>query len=213
MRANQAIGSRSAMQPFWESAYKSGDETATFGPPSAEVVALAAALPRCASVLDVGGGDGRHALYLARCGFDVRAIDVSAAAIAKLARLAEAAGVAVWAEVADMREGIPEGVYDLVIAHGCLHLIERGEWAVVLEAIQARTRAGGYNVVAVFTDALEAPADLAAWHVGLFREGELVEWYKGWELIEVRSYILEDEHPGGIRHRHPINKVVARKPG
>jgi hypothetical protein len=47
--------------------------------------------------------------------------------------------------------------------------------------------------------------------VGLFREGELFEFYADWDVLLKRSYILEDEHPGNVSHRHPINQVVARK--
>lgn len=71
---------------------------------------------------------------------------------------------------------------------------------------------GGYHVMAVFTNALEAPQDLRQWNVGLFNERELFTIYRDWHVIEKKNYILEDEHPGGIRHRHPINKLVAQRP-
>ena len=102
--------------------------------------------------------------------------------------------------------------YDLIIAHGCLHLLEREHWRLLLDQIRRCTSRGGYNVIAVFTDTIEPPEDLVEHTVGLFREGELFEPYDGWDVILRRSYVLEDHHPGGNRHRHPINKIVARKP-
>ena len=48
--------------------------------------------------------------------------------------------------------------------------------------------------------------------VGLFREGELLEYYKDWEVLESRSVEFQDEHPGGIRHKHALNAVTAKKP-
>ena len=89
----------------------------------------------------------------------------------------------------------------------------RADWASVIDRMQAATAARGYNVVAVFTDQLVPPSDLKPFMLGLFREGELLARYRGWRVEQSRSYVLEDEHPGGIRHRHPINKIVAQKPG
>lgn len=77
--------------------------------------------------------------------------------------------------------------------------------------MKANTKAGGYNVVVAFTDAVPPPDDLKEFHVGLFREGELFDLCDDWQIVQKRSYILHDEHPGGIKHRHPINKIVAQK--
>ena len=44
---------------------------------------------------------------------------------------------------------------------------------------------------------------------GPFKEGELARIYAGWRQEQATSYVLEDEHPGGVRHRHAIDKVVA----
>lgn len=197
--------------PFWESSYRLGDEASTFGPPSAEIVALAKELDGGARVLDLGCGDGRNALHLARNGFRVTAIDMSEAAIGKLTRSARKAKLSIRTDVADMRAfRFPED-YDLIVAHGCLHLLTRPEWNRVIARMKEHTNPGGHNVVAVFTDRLPPPPDLEPFHLGLFREGELFEHYRDWEILQARGYLLEDEHPGGIRHRHPIDKLVAKR--
>lgn len=66
-------------------------------------------------------------------------------------------------------------------------------------------------MIAVFTDEIQPPAEMVELTLGLFREGELFERYEGWDTILKKSYIREDHHPGGSHHRHPINKIVARK--
>lgn len=197
--------------PFWETAYSEIDGASAFGEPAAELADLVQLLPPQASVLDLGCGEGRNALYLARQGFQVTAIDISAAGIKKLEHLARQCGLAITAEVQDMRDFAFEQHYDLIVAHGSLHLVEREHWQPLIERMQAHTREGGYNVVVVFTDIIPPPDDLKEFHVGLFREGELFAFYQDWDVLLERSYILEDEHPGNIRHRHPINKLVARK--
>ncbi|MBP2658642.1 MAG: hypothetical protein H6Q69_1674 [Firmicutes bacterium] len=48
-------------------------------------------------------------------------------------------------------------------------------------------------------------------HLGLFQDGELAELYSDWDIELYQSYFFVDEHSNGIKHRHPINKIVARK--
>ena len=197
-------------EPFWEEAFSRLEAVDTFGGPAGELVSLADLLPDGPSVLDIGCGEGRNALYLAGRGCAVTAIDLSAAGIAKLKHFARRKGLQVTAEVQDMRRYDFTRKFDLIIAHGSLHLIRREHWASLNRRMKANTSAGGYNAVTVFTDALPPPEDLKDFHMGLFREGELFDFYSDWQIVEGRSYVLSDEHPGGIRHRHPINMIVAR---
>jgi tellurite methyltransferase len=152
-------------------------------------------------------------LFLAERGFDITAVDISEHGIRKLRSLAAQRGLKVRAEVADMRSYQLNREFDLIISHGCLHLVERTAWQGVLERIKNHTTAGGYNVVAVFTDRLAPPPDLEAFCIGLFRERELFTFYQDWHIQAQQSYTIHDEHPGGIRHTHLIDKVVARKVG
>ena len=69
--------------PFWENEYKN-NKTFVFGKPSKEVVDSVPYLKKGARILDVGCGDGRHAIYLAKLGFKVDAFDLSKNAIEKI---------------------------------------------------------------------------------------------------------------------------------
>jgi len=196
--------------PFWEHAYQNLNES-TFGEPSPEIVRLADTLPRTSKVLDLGCGEGRNALFLAEYGFDVTAVDISECGISKLQSLASNHSLAVRTQIEDMRSYVFDVDFDLIISHGCLHLIERWEWQELLQRFKSHTLPGGYNVVAVFTDQFAAPPNLEKFCLGLFHEGELFAHYSDWEITLRKTYVINDEHPGGIRHTHPINKVVARK--
>jgi tellurite methyltransferase len=198
-------------KPFWEQTY-TDPATNTFGQPSEEIQQMVELLPPRASVLDLGCGEGRNALFLANKGFDVTAIDISVAGIRKLRKLAEEAKVSICSEIADMRDYTFTTLYDLIISHGCLHLVERSVWFGLVQKIKQYTKPGGINVVVVFTDRLPPPDDLKDFCIGLFREGELAQLYADWETFLSKSYTFEDRHPGGFTHIHPANKVVMKKP-
>ena len=196
------------IRPFWEETYRDLNAD-TFGKPSEEIFRLARTLPKDSSVLDMGCGEGRNAIFLAGQGFQVDAFDISEAGIAKLLKVGADRKLNVNAWVEDITTFQFTKSYDFIISHGVLHLIQRDDWQQIIPRIKQFTRAGGVNVMAVFTDEIPPSEDLAPFTKGLFREGELAEWYADWQIEYSESYVIEDEHPNGIKHRHPINKVVA----
>ena len=200
-------------RPFWEESYKRTGSADTFGggKPSAELYRLVNRLPRGAKVIDLGCGEGRNALFLAENGLNVTAVDISDPGIDKLRHLADRKGLLVVTEVQDMREYIFKDTYDLIVAHGCLHLIEREYWMSLLDKIKTHTNPEGYNVIAVFTDKIPPPDDIKEFTVGLFHEGELFRFYEGWRIILKERYVFDDEHPGSLKHRHAANKLVAQR--
>lgn len=202
-----------AQKPFWESAYSDPSGADPFGSAAKELIDLLPHLSQGSAVLDLGCGEGRNALCCARAGMRVTAVDISAAAISKLSSKADSAGLALQAHQSDVADFPLSDTYELVIAHGVLHLIEPPARDQILQAMQNSTSQGGWNIAAVFTDEIPPPDDLRDVCIGLFKEGQIFSAYTGWHVSMERSYILEDEHPGGIQHRHPVNKVVARKPG
>lgn len=207
-----------ATEPFWEEGYRTNSRP--FGPPSLEILELLDRLPRRAGVLDLGCGDGRDAIPLARAGHRVTAVDRSRWALAALRRAAVREGSSIEDEEplgievveADLSTMCPLDDYDLIIAHGVLHLLPPEERDSLMERMKKHTKPGGWNVIAAFTDRIPPPPDIAALCQGLLEEEELLLRYGDWEIDAFRSYTLEDRHPAGITHTHPINKLVARRP-
>lgn len=200
-------------KPFWETAYlKSGTPTAfNAGKPSLDVVDVLENRLSKGSVLDLGCGDGRNALYAACLGYDVTATDISEAGIDKLKRLAEEMNVSINATVEDMRAFKGDKSFDVIITHGCLHLLAREEWKKVLDNILVATAPNGFNITVVFTNTVPAPPDMEPFFKGLFNEGELYEYYSDWIIHYKESHIFEDDHDGGIHHAHAVNRVIAQK--
>ncbi len=93
-------------------------------PPSEPSVFLtdrAALLPAGGRALDLAGGGGRHAIWLARRGFDVTLADISDVACALARERADAAGVALDVRRVELGvEPLPAGLFALVLSHAYL---------------------------------------------------------------------------------------------
>lgn len=97
----------------WDSRY-AGAEQVWSGDPNGALVAETAGLP-AGRALDVGCGEGADAVWLARRGWDVTALDVSAVALDRARRLAEQEGVQVrWLSSGLLDAPLPPGGFDLV---------------------------------------------------------------------------------------------------
>ncbi len=84
--------------------------------PNAWLTGLERWLPRCGRALCLGEGEGRNAVWLARRGLTVTAVDFAPAALARAAALAAEAGVALTLVEADLsRWTPPAAAFDLVV--------------------------------------------------------------------------------------------------
>lgn len=202
--------SREYLKPFWEEEYQNMDRS-TFGKPSAEVVDIVPCLKDGARILDVGCGDGRHALYLAGLGFDVDAFDISENAIHKVNFLKEKYNLSINTSVCDAFGFDFSHTYDLVIIHGVLQFVERSKQAEMIQLLKDWTAKGGYHIIALFTDAEPVPDDLKDVMVGVFREGEIKDYYTDWDIEMFETKKFHDEHENGVKHCHAMNKIVAKK--
>ena len=103
---------------YWDARYAAGDQLWNEGP-HPEVVALVTTLSRERATpgraVDLGAGDGRHAIWLARAGWVVTAVDYSAQGIARACGHAREAGVEVDWVVADVAQWAPSELVDLVL--------------------------------------------------------------------------------------------------
>jgi SAM-dependent methyltransferase len=95
--------------------------------PSRMVTDLESWMPRSGRALDLAGGTGRHAIWLAQRGLDVTLVDVSDVALAIAREHARAAGVAIAIEARDAEtDGLPRGPWDLILS---VHYLQRSLFA------------------------------------------------------------------------------------
>jgi SAM-dependent methyltransferase len=98
----------------WNERYAGTDRLFT-DRPDETLVELASGLPP-GRAIDVGAGEGRNSLWLARKGWSVTAIDVSEIALTRLADLARDEHLLIMTEVVDMNEFLERGErFDLVV--------------------------------------------------------------------------------------------------
>ena len=101
-----------------------------------------------ADVLDIGCGQGRDALFIARLGHHVVGVDISQTGIAQLLEDAHAEGLSIEGVVADLREYEPEGEFDVVVIDRTLHMLDLDSRQVILERVCRCTRNGGFILIA-----------------------------------------------------------------
>lgn len=207
-----------AQQPFgafWEKGYRDG-EVSTMGGPNHDIVEILPLLPAKARVLDLGCGEGRNAFYLATRGCEVTAVDRSEAGIAKLCELAAQVDLPITGVVADLNDYVVEGTWDLVMAHGVIDYLDNARWRELLHEVKDATAPGGINAYTcmLFTDRHPAPPEFgSAGFKHSVAPGELRAFYDDWDLVRHDRYVKWDQHPGIPIHCHPVDKVVARRPG
>lgn len=98
-------------------------ERNALGLPAPQVLAALHRLNAPADVLDLGCGQGRDALPLARAGHRVLAVDMAASGLAQLAKDAETEDLPIICQQADLAGYRPDGRFDLILADRVLHMM------------------------------------------------------------------------------------------
>jgi tellurite methyltransferase len=121
------IGDRERWNEKWR--HRAGELV----PPSSFVLAANGLLPTRGRALDVAGGAGRHAVWLARRGLDVTLVDVSDAGLDRAAARAASAGVSMRVLRADLDgDELPGGAWDVILVH---HFLCRTLWPTLAAAL------------------------------------------------------------------------------
>ena len=115
----------------WNSRYEEQD--ATLDAPSDFLLSIADLLPASGRALDVAGGAGRHALFLARRGLHVTLVDISEVALAQVRRIAEDQALSLQTIAADLEtDPFPAGSWDLIF---CSFYLQRSLFTAFRETL------------------------------------------------------------------------------
>jgi SAM-dependent methyltransferase len=132
----------------WDARYSERDELWS-GRPNGRLVAEVAGLPP-GRALDIGCGEGADAIWLARRGWTVTAIDISDVALSRARAAADRTGVAVeWLCGDALQMALPAGSFDLLSLQ--YPALPKAAGDVALRALLDTVRPGGL-LLAVYHD-------------------------------------------------------------
>ncbi|MFA5997148.1 MAG: methyltransferase domain-containing protein [Candidatus Paceibacterota bacterium] len=140
-------------------------------------------LIKSGEVLDIGGGEGRNALFLADAGFQVTLIDLSRVGVEKFKKEAKKRNLVVRSHIADIVEiGVIQS-YDVIVVSYVFQHITDFAARKVIEQMKEKTRAGGFNVVSVLTAEGDFYNENPSTKNFYPKPNELKEIYNDWEII------------------------------
>lgn len=180
-------------------------------------------------VLDIGCGDGRDAVFLARKGFEVTAIDVRQKTIDTARELAKNSDAVVNFLLKDVREyAFPKNHYQAIITLNSLFFLGKKDFYAAIDNIKKSLTGGGIAIVSSFTvnDSMfdkirmeneevgEREFKSSGGHFWYFLDhDELLRLFDGFEILFHKETLTQDPgHPGWPEpHTHAVARIVIKK--
>ena len=151
--------------------------------------------------LDLGCGQGRNALFLAQQGFEVTAVDQNELALEILQSIVEQEDLEMTVGLYDINSAALTQTYDLIVSTVVLMFLQADRIPAIIQNMQDQTNPGGYNLIVCAMDTEDYPCQVPFSFT--FKEGELADYYKDWELIKY------NENPGHLHRRDEHGNRIA----
>lgn len=166
------------------------------------------------TVLDIGCGEGKDAVFLARNGYSVSAFDASEQGLSKARKLADIHGVTVDFFKADVRDFRLETDFDIIFSSGVFHYIPLELRGSVSDNLKTHTAPSGINVINVFVGKPFIPMapdkEVGEFGSDSWKSGELFMYYHDWLFHKNEEWIF-DCNSGGVPHKHCMDVLIAEK--
>ena len=129
-------------------------------------------------VLDVGCGQGRDAIFIARNGHRVVGVDISPNGIRDLKDVAAQEKLPIEGVIADIAAYEPDGEFDVILIDRTLHMLARTARLTVLKTMLDHVGGHGWVLIADEASNIEdfeavVSAHVASWTTELSRRGYL----------------------------------------
>ena len=151
--------------------------------------------------LDLGCGQGRNALFLAQHGFEVTAVDQNELALEILQSIVEQEDLEMTVGLYDINSANLKQSYDLIVSTVVLMFLQADRIPAIIRNMQDQTNPGGYNLIVCAMDTEDYPCQVPFSFT--FKEGELADYYKDWELIKY------NDNPGHLHRRDENGNRIA----
>jgi tellurite methyltransferase len=150
-------------------------------------------IPFEGSVLDMGMGEGRNAVFLAQKGYKVTGIDISSVAVKKSYLLAQEFGVKIKGVVASLSDyKIPPASFDAII---CFYYVDRS----LVEKIKTWLKPGGILIYEAHTTREKAKAKNQKGDEEIYlKEQELLKLFSGMRVLKYEEPLHEKEFRSSI---------------
>ncbi len=202
-----------ASADFWDARYAGADYI--FGTaPNHFLASHADLIEPGMRALAVADGEGRNSVWLAEQGAQVHAVDVSPLALNKARALAQARGVSIRFEEADLLNWHwPEAEYDLVVAI-FIQFAAPAQREPLIAGIRRALKPGGVLVLQGYTPkqiefATGGPGSVE----NMYTASLLQKWFGDWQIRHLREH--EDFISEGTHHhgQSALIDLLAQKPG
>ncbi len=157
--------------------------------PHTDIVAATNIIQPC-KAFDLGCGQGRNTLFLNSLGFEMTSVDVNPNSVNFLKDIMAKENIEnIDASVYDINQAAIEGQYDFIFSTVVFMFLNADRVPNIIANMQAHTNVHGYNLIVSAMDTQAYPCDQGFSFT--FKEGELQEYYKDWEIIQYNEEVGE----------------------
>lgn len=163
------------------------------------------------TIIDLGAGEGRDSVFLAKQGYDVISMDITSAGLGKASKLAEEMGTSLQTIQADVNDFIFPCKVDVLYSIGALQYIKPENRQRQFRHFKENTQEGGIHALFAFIDHpdIEMAPDWGR-NEYLYTREELQAYYVDWKQLYTEEIIFCC-NSSNIPHHHAARILIVKK--
>jgi tellurite methyltransferase len=201
-------------QAHYDKMYAEGQKVFGRGQAEPTIVERIPEFATSGKVLDIGAGQGRNALFLARNGFQVTAIDLSSVGLAQIEEAAHLHRLQVSTLLASVGDDeLPIENANVVIFSFMLHHVEDEKVRSVIAEFKKRAPVGALHAIMAFTTNGDFYRNRKSQKFFYPKPGELKSMYADWEILIEKEKVTtaQEEREDGTPMENLTTFLLVRK--